>query len=43
MLAELVKQPPSWVLEAIGLPEVDGDAVKQVLQAEFIQTPQNKF
>lgn len=35
MVATVAKQPPSWVFDAIGLPTVDGDAVKQVLQAEF--------
>jgi len=35
MLAELANHPPAWVFDAIGLPEVDGDAVKQVLRAEF--------
>lgn len=36
MLAELANQSPAWVYDAIGLPDVDGDAIKQVLQAEFV-------
>ena len=35
MLAQMANLPPSWVLEAVGLPEVDGDAVKQVISAEW--------
>jgi hypothetical protein len=37
LLAKTANLPPSWVQEAIGLPEVDGNAVKQVILAEFGQ------
>jgi len=36
LLAEKTGKSSEWVLDAVGLPDVDGDAVKQVIQAEFM-------
>ncbi len=35
MLSEILDRPPSWVMDAVGLPSVDDLAVAQVLRLDF--------